>query len=52
MLPLPMIPTDRSSTLRSWLARVDSHTLWAFNAQPALARRRFPQAEQAGYRGI
>ncbi len=40
MLPLPPIRISRRRSLRDWIRRIDSYTLWAFNPQPPLARRR------------
>ncbi len=40
MLPLPGIPQMSRSRIRHWIQRLDSYTLWAFNAQPPLIRRR------------
>jgi hypothetical protein len=39
MLPLPPIPNLSRSRLRTVVRRIDSYTLWAFNAQPPLSRR-------------
>ncbi len=39
MLPLPPIPHLSRSRLRALVRRIDSYTLWAFNAQPPLSRR-------------
>jgi hypothetical protein len=39
MLPLPPVPSVSGGRFRSLLKRIDSYTLWAFNAQPPLSRR-------------
>jgi hypothetical protein len=39
MLPLPPIRFTPRRTRRSWLRRLDSYTLWAFNPQPPLVSR-------------
>jgi hypothetical protein len=39
MLPLPPIPHLSRSRVRTLMRRIDSYTLWAFNAQPPLSRR-------------
>jgi hypothetical protein len=36
---LPPIPHLSRSRLRTLIGRIDSYTLWAFNAQPPLSRR-------------
>jgi hypothetical protein len=38
MLPLPPIRITRKRSLRDWLKRADSYTLWAFNPQGPLGR--------------
>jgi hypothetical protein len=37
---MPFLPLIRRPSLRTWLARVDAHLLWAFNPQPPLRRVR------------
>ncbi len=39
MLPLPSIRISPKRSRRSWLRRLDSYTLWAFNPQPPLVAR-------------
>jgi hypothetical protein len=38
MLPVPPIRLNRRRTLRDWVKKVDSYTLWAFNPQKPLGR--------------
>jgi hypothetical protein len=39
MLPLPSIRSTPRRPRRSWLRRLDSYTLWAFNPRPPLVSR-------------
>jgi hypothetical protein len=40
MLPHTAKPQLSRSRIRTWIQRLDSYSLWAFNAQPPLVRRR------------
>jgi hypothetical protein len=40
MLPLPL-SASRKRSMRGWIERVDSYTLWAFNPDILLSRRGF-----------
>jgi hypothetical protein len=39
MLPLPPIRITPKRSMRDWIKRVDSYTLWAFNPDILLSRR-------------
>jgi len=39
MLPLPPFPHPSPGRLRTVMRRIDTYTLWAFNAQPPPSRR-------------